>query len=394
VPNIPIDVTSDRGWKLLESKLPEDLEQLAREHKTLETQYGDAKLKSGRDLLRLIFLHAGADLALRQAVALMAESGGPSVSHVTLHKKMRLAGPLLRDLVARLADGGDVNPERWAGYEVIAVDASSFCGPGATTTEARVHLQLRLADLDILAAPIENASVGESFKRFDWRQGQLAVGDRGYGNAPGIAHVVSEGADVLVRINRSSLPMRTQQGEKLALMTWLRSLPGHGAHEKRVSVFSREHSQTVMGRVIAQRLPVAEAEKARARVRRELKGKTKPQDLEAAQYVVLFATVPASRLSSARCLQLYRLRWQVELAFKRWKSLCHFDRLPNYRDDTILSWLYAKLLLALLMHRMAQGRSPLFPPEEEEGADSSLACASVEGRQYSMAGARLRVAAA
>jgi len=216
VPNIPIDVTSDRGWELLQSKLPEDFEQLAREHKTLETQYGRAKLESARDLLRLIFLHAGADLALRQVVSLMAECGGPSVSHMTLHKKMRLAAPLLRALVARLAEGGEVSPERWSGYEVIAVDASSFCGPGATTTDARVHLQLRLADLDILAAPIEDASVGESFKRFDWRPGQLAIGDRGYGNAPGIAHVVSEGADVLVRVNRSSLPMDTQQGEKSA----------------------------------------------------------------------------------------------------------------------------------------------------------------------------------
>ena len=394
MPNIPIDVTSARGWELLESELPEDLERLAREHKTLETQYGDAKLKSAGDLLRLIFLHAGADLALRQTVALMAESGGPKVSHVTLHKKMRLAAPLLRSLVTRLAGGGDVSPELWAGYEVIAVDASSFCGPGATTTEARVHLQLRLADLDILAAPLEDVSVGESFKRFSWRKGQLAIGDRGYGNAPGIAHVIAEGAEVLVRVNRSSLPMRTQQGEKVTLMTWLRSLSGHAAHERRVSVFSREHDQRVTGRLIAQRLPNAEAEKARARVRRELKGKTKPQDLEAAQYVVLFTTVPSSRLSSSRCLQLYRLRWQVELAFKRWKSLCHFDRLPNYRDDTILSWLYAKLLLALLMHRMARGTSPLFPPEEEASRAPSMACASVEGREYSMAGARLRAAAA
>ena len=107
MPYIPIDVTSNRGWELLESELPEDFEQLAREHKTLETQYGQANLKSARDLLRLILLHAGADLALRQAVALMAESGGPSVSHVTLHKKMRLAAPLLQALVARLADGGE-----------------------------------------------------------------------------------------------------------------------------------------------------------------------------------------------------------------------------------------------------------------------------------------------
>lgn len=391
---MPIDVASKSGWELLEAKLPEDFETLAKEHKTLEVQYGPAKITRARELLRLILLHAGTDLGLRQTVALMAESDGPSVSHVTLHKKMRLAAPLLRDLVARLADSGEANPERWAGYEVVAVDASSFCGPGATTTDARVHLQLRLADLAVLAAPIEDNSVGETFKRFSWREGQLAVGDRGYGNAPGIAHVVAEGADVLVRVNRSSLPMHTPEGEKVALMTWLRGLRGHGACTMRVTVYSREHECEVTGRLIAKRLPSAEAEKARARVKRELKGKTKPQDLEAAQYVVLFTTTPTTRLSAHLCLELYRLRWQVELAFKRWKSLCHFDRLPNYRGDTILSWLYAKLLLALLMHRIARGGSPLFPPEAAEAESVQVARDAVESGQYSVAHDRFRTAAA
>lgn len=324
----------------------------------------------------------------------MAASGGPSVSHVTLHKKMRLSAPLLRALVAQLSGGSEASPERWAGYEVVAVDGSSFCGPRSNNTEARVHLQLRLSDLEILSAPIEDGSVGESLKRFDGRPGQLALGDRGYGNAPGIAHVVLQGADVLVRINRTSLPMRTPGGEPIDLMAWLRSLQGHGAHQRQVLIHSREHNHEVRGRLIAIRLPHAEAEKARARVRRELKGKTSASDLEAAQYIVLFTTTPTKRLSANLCLQLYRLRWQVELAFKRWKSLCHFDRLPNYRGDTILSWLYAKLLLALVMHRMASGASPLFPPEPTDPQEQGLALRAVEGGQRPVARNRRRAAAA
>ena len=76
----------------------------------------------------------GADLKLRQTVALIEQSGGPKVSHVTLHKKMRLAGPYLRTLVARLSRTGEGSPERWAGYDVLAVDASTFSGPGADGT--------------------------------------------------------------------------------------------------------------------------------------------------------------------------------------------------------------------------------------------------------------------
>lgn len=378
-----IDVTSIQGWASIEAELPEDFEALAKEHKVLETQYGEAKINNARDLLRLILLHAGADLALRQTVTVMAESGGPDVSHVTLHKKMRLASPYLRALVAALAGGNEASPERWAGYEVTVADASTFCGPGADTTDARIHLQLRLADLEIVGCSVESVTVGESFKRFAWKSGQLALGDRGYCNPPGIAHVVAQGADVLVRVNRGTLPMITPDtGESIELMSWLRCLRGHAAHERRVIVSTREH--TIEGRLIAMRLPAAQAEEARARVRRELGAKASPLDIEAAQYVVLFTTAPQSRLSTATCLALYRLRWQVELAFKRWKSLCHFDRLPNYRDDTIRAWLYAKLLLALIMHRLVSGASSLFPPPEEID-DDDVVLAAVEDRQHRVA---------
>jgi Transposase DDE domain len=379
-----IDIRSTDGWRAIEAELPDNYEELAKEHKVLEVQYGDAKITSASDLLRLVLLHAGADLGLRQTVALVAESGGPSVSHVTLHKKMRLSAPYLRALVGRLAQGEEATPERWAGYEVVTVDGSSFCGPGAETTDARAHLQLRLADLEILGVVIEDRSVGETFKRFSWREGQLAVGDRGYCNPPGIAHVVDQGADVLVRVNRGTLPLATPAGEPVALLSWLRGLRGHAVHEQAVKVHVREENRDIHGRLVAMRLPAAQAEKSRAWVRRELGAKATPTDMEAAQYVVVFTTVPMSRMSAAMCLSLYRLRWQVELAFKRWKSLCHFDRLPNYRDDTMLSWLYAKLLLALLMHRMSSGTSALFPPVQDE-TEPAMAFGAVEGGQRHVA---------
>jgi hypothetical protein len=392
--NIDIELKTKNGWKTIESYLPEDYEALAKRHKVLEVQHGEAKITSAQELLRLIMLHAGADLGLRQTVSLMAESGGVQVSHVTLHKKMRLSGPYLKALVAKLTQCERACPERWAGYEVVVVDGSSFCGPGAQSTDARLHLQLRLSDLDIMAVAIEDYSVGESFKRFEWKPGQLALGDRGYANPPGVLSVVEQGADVLVRVNRSSLPMATPSNERVQLMAWLRLLKGHAVEQKRVSVFSREHNRGVDGRLIAMRLPAAEAEKARARVRRELGAETKAEDLEAAQYVVLFTTVSESRMSAHMCLELYRLRWQVELAFKRWKSLCHFDRLPNYRDDTIISWLYAKLLLAVVMHRMAGGGASFFFPEYP-GDERSLAdLDALEDSQHRMADAGRRALAA
>ena len=272
--------------------------------------------------------------------------------------------PYLRALVSEMVDTSEVQPERWAGYEVVTVDASCFCAPGAETTDARLHVQLRLSDLEVVTVRVTGVSVGESFKRFPWQPGQLALGDRGYGNAPGIGYVVDCGADVLVRISRKSLPMTDPDGNSIELMGWLRSLRGHDDHERPVVILDRERNREIRGRLIATRLPAAQAEKARARLKRELKSKMTELDREAAAYVVLFTTTPKSKLDATRCLALYRIRWQVELLFKRWKSLCGFDRLPNYLDETILAWLYAKVLLALVMQRMAS--SALSPPEDSE----------------------------
>jgi hypothetical protein len=120
-----IDLTSNAGWLTILAHLPDDYEALAKEHKVLETQYGEAKITSATDLLRLVLLHAGANFPLRQTVATVAESGGPEVSHVTLHKKMRLAAPYLKALLGRLtAMSAETAPERWAGYELAIVDGS------------------------------------------------------------------------------------------------------------------------------------------------------------------------------------------------------------------------------------------------------------------------------
>ncbi|MSP26466.1 MAG: hypothetical protein EXR75_15210 [Myxococcales bacterium] len=98
-------------------------------------------------------------------------------------------------------------------------------------------------------------------------------------------------------------------------------------------------------------------------MRREYGSETTAEQLEAASFVALFTTVPRRRMSTQRCLDAYQLRWQIELQFKRWKSLCNFDELPNYRDDTILAWLYTKVLLGLLMDRMASSAKEVFPPD-------------------------------
>jgi Transposase DDE domain len=365
-------------WDTLVSLLPANWEQLAHEHKQLLVQHGNAKITNAGDLLRLILVHAAADLPLRQTVALVAEAGGPSLSPMRLHKKMIRASGYLHALVTAMVDTPmGLAPEKWAGYIVSAVDATVITRPGSVNGDARIHHRLRLADLKYLQVWSTGIDIGETFCGFEFEPGELVVGDRGYCTARGVAHVMDAGADVLVRLNRKAMPVCSPATETpVDIMNTLRALPKTAVREQDVVVLHKVGRQTrkIYGRLCMSRLPEHEARKARKRLRREQGASVSADSLEAAGYVVLFTTTPASRLSAAQCMELYRLRWQIELQFKRWKSLCGFDRMPNFRPETIQSWLYAKILAAVLLEKLASLHSGVFSPIDchEEDFEEAL----------------------
>lgn len=388
-------------WDTLVSLLPANWEQLAVDHKQLLVKHGNAKITNAGDLLRMILVHAAADLPLRQTVALIAQAGGPTLSPMRLHKKMIRAGGYLHALVTAMVDTPmGLAHEKWAGYTVSAVDATVISRPGSVNGDARIHARLRLADLKYLQIRSSGIDEGETFCGFDFAPGELVVGDRGYCHARGVAHVLDAGADVLVRLNRSSMPVFWRGTEDLIdIMSTLRALPKSAVREQEVAVLHKVGRDTrkIYGRLCMMRLPEHEARKARKRARQEQGASVSADTLEAAGYVVLFTTTPADRLSAGQCIELYRLRWQIELQFKRWKTLCGFDRMPNFREDTIESWLYAKMLAAVLLEKLTSLQSGVFPPIDcdEDDFEVSLTdgTSAMEADPAALAFARVRALA-
>ncbi len=73
-----------------------------------------------------------------------------------------------------------------------------------------------------------------------------------------------------------------------------------------------------------------------------------------AKYVLAFTTLSTQQATAAQMLEAYRLRWQVELTFKRLKSIAQLGHVPKYEDKSSRAWLYGKLLIALLTQKMAR----------------------------------------
>ena len=120
----------------------------------------------------------------------------------------------------------------------------------------------------------------------------------------------------------------------------------------------------VAGRVCAVRKSEAAAGIALERLRRKAarNGRTpKPQSLEFAKYVIVFTTLPAPRFSPEAILDWYRLRWQVELVFKRFKSVAALGHLPKRGGESSKAWLYGKLFTALLTEKLMAHANAVSP---------------------------------
>jgi hypothetical protein len=226
-----------------------------------------------------------------------------------------------------------------------------------------LHYALRLTDLRAVEAHITDHTGGETLRNFQPESCQLWICDRGYSNAPSVAHATKREAAVLIRLNRWSLPLYDIHGTVVDVRRKLERLgkPGR-VREWKVRVHADEE-EVIEGRLVAVRLPRDKAAEARKRVRDEHGAKTSEEQLWMAEFVVLFTTVPTSRLTAEQLVELYRLRWQVELEFKRAKSLLGLDRLPNFLTETIISWIAAKMLLHQILRAVAARSSfDAFPP--------------------------------
>lgn len=358
-----------QGWERIRALLPADFQQRARDMELIRPQPAQlgAKVQDIEPVLRLVLYLAAAGASLRHTAAQGAAAGILSISPVALHLWLRRLGDYLSGLVADVWEGqGRWAPETWGGYDIRLADATAVAGPGARGLTARVHYGLRLQDAHLCHVQVTSPKGGESFARFAAQAapGQLWMGDRGYCHKRGIRTLHARGAHVLVRFCRGTLVLHEKKsGAPLDPLTLARGLEGRRAVLDLDVVLPADDAghPALPGRFILQALPPDKAEAARARALKRAKRSepVTPEALYWAGFIALFTTVPRARLSATKLLKLYRGRWQVELHIKRDKSVSGVGALPNTREDTVRSWLTAKLLAIALARRLG---AEAFPP--------------------------------
>ncbi len=332
------------------------------------------KIESPDVLLRMIFMWAIGERSVMDTAALAAEAGLADVSDVALIKRIAKAGDWMGALLGeQLAD----REMSWRSpIRVRLLDATGINRAGRKGIDYRIHLGMDLGSNRTDSIELTTVKAGEKLERFSFRGGEIVIGDRGYGQRPGLAKLADRGVFFVIPFAWSNVPLETPDGGPFDLFGALRSLPDACAGEFEVG-FRAPDDRLIPVRLVAIRMSEPAAEEARQKALRERQkhGTVDVRTLEAAGYVFLLTNLPTT-FSADSALHLYRFRWQIEMKFKTLKSVLHLGDIPSRTDESLRVYVLAKLLIALLIEALifqAESFSPWGYPIQQLAPDSSAA---------------------
>lgn len=324
------------------------------------------KIPNAETLLRVFLIHLAEGCSLRETSVRAREGGIVSLSDVAILDRLKQAGEWFRWMNTELMNNWVARPpatvfgDEW---NIKLVDGTRIKEPGPTGSSWCIHYAIGLPSLECSELLVcAHRGPGESLTRFTVEPGDLFIGDRAYGVRPSIWHVVKGGGDVLVRFAMSNLPLQKPGGGAFKLLTRLRALRGTKIGDWPVELHHKEH--VIAGRVCAIRKNRQAVEQAQQQVRRQAQknaSKPRPETLEAAAYIFIFTTVTTQKLHSSAVLEMYRGRWQIELVFKRLKSILGLGHLRKNDIQAAQAWIEGKLLVAFLVESLICAGESFFP---------------------------------
>jgi Transposase DDE domain len=331
------------------------------------------EIRSAEALLRLALAWGPGGLSLRAAAAWAGVIGLADLSDTAVMNRLRRAASWLGEVAGALLRRGAeacAPPGLLPGRRLRIADGSHLSAPGGEP-QWRLHATYDPATGSFTDLGLTDEHGAESFGRTHWQAGDVALGDRGYARPPALQQILAAGADFIVRTGWTRLRLLDAAGAPLAWERVFGQLAVGEIAEQAVLIDPSGKGRRSRGeaafpaRLIVLRLsPEAAARAAKAQHRRQNRCRShrplQPLTVQATNYLMLVTSLPAE-IAARDVLQAYRLRWQVELAFKRLKSLLGLDRLPAKSEALARSWLLAHLILALLIADAARDLLA-FPP--------------------------------
>ena len=341
-----------RDWESVVVRLggTETLEVSARETKAfLRARVID----NAADLLRLVLAYCLGDRGLRLTAAWAASIGLADVSNVALLYRLRQCGNWLALLVGEALTAAAPVPSRGRMIRIIDATAVPKAGAGAKRQNQlwRVHSAFDLPHERFGHFELTDQREGETLDRIPVVAGEIRIADRAYLQPARMAVVLDAGADLIVRAGWKSARWLDADNEPVDLSAEFHKAAAHGLIDRPIFVGRKDGAPLAL-RLVAVKKPSQAADAARRKARRDAQREgyqISKQTLTAADWVILVTSLKSADFAATDVLALYRLRWRIELGFKRLKSLIGLKGPPGIDERSAKPFVLAHLLMILLL---------------------------------------------
>ncbi len=311
------------------------------------------EIQSAFDLLRYVFMYSLQDYSMQQVGLWGTVMGLGSLCKSAVRKRLCNCRVWLGMLIMLLLCQQNLRIVRRTGVRVRLFDTTKISAPGSATTEWNLHVGLDLGRLSMDALELTDCHSGETLTRWAFQPGEICLADRSYGVLRSLGVVLAAAAWFVIRIGWQNLPLQHQDGTPFDLIAWLRvQSPDPAATPGQAQVWVSVPQGRFPIRLITRAIPPEKAARLRKNMLAEAKHKHRQIDersLLAVGFVMVVSNLPDPIWSAREILDLYRLRWQVELFFKRLKSILQLDHLRTHDAELAQVYLLAKILAALIL---------------------------------------------
>jgi hypothetical protein len=310
------------------------------------------------DLLRLVLAYCLGERGLRSTAAWAASVGLADVSNVALLNRLRKCGDWFAVLVGQVLAAA--TPAASRGRLIRVVDATTVPKAGPTARKRselwRIHSAFDLPYERFSHFELTDQQSGETLDRIPIIKGEIRLADRAHLQPDRMAAVLEDGADFVIRAGWKSARWVDAEGRPFDLIAAFRKAAGRGLIDQPIWI-KRKGGAPLALRLVAVKKPPEAAAEARRKARRaaQREGHTiSKRTLEAADWVILVTSLSPEEFATEDILALYRLRWRIELGFKRLKSLIGLKAPPGIDERSAKPYLLAHLLIILLLEPLVR----------------------------------------
>jgi len=311
------------------------------------------EISNAVDLLRLILAYCLGERGLRLTAAWATSVGLVDISNVALLYRLRCCGDWLAMLVGQVL--ADAAPKASRGRLIRIIDATTVSKAGRDAKKGnrlwRIHSAFDLPRERFGHFELTDQQTGETLDRIPVVKGEIRIADRVYLQPGRMAKLLEAGADFLIRAGWKSACWLDDKGGLVDLVAELRKAAKRGLIDRPIWIKLKGGAPLALRLVAVKKPPQAAAEARRKARRQAQRGghQLSRQTLDAADWVIMVTSLAPEDFATADVLALYRLRWRIELGFKRLKSLIGLKGPPGTDERSARPYILAHLLVILLL---------------------------------------------